>query len=199
MSLSPIAITPSTHRFFNQLATAQAATAAYIVGHMTQAGGSVPLFTGSNPITQVCNTRPEDLKFDASQVLGSISKYTWPSVIDLTFHLGSGRAPANPNPDAVQTLMASFYEHAFITYYEKNVEDMRTKHGVKKNWPNVLNFGRVVRNAFAHGGTLNITDGISVTWGGITYSDADNGRRVLYNDLTSGDLTLLMVDMDLLF
>ena len=196
MASSPITVSAGTHRYFNQLATAQAATAAYIIGHMTQAGGSLPPFTASNPISQVCNTRPEELVFDASEVLGPLSKQTWPSVIHLTLRPGAGPAPANSNPTAVQTLMGGFYEHAFITYYEKNVADMKAKHGAKKNWPNVLNFGRIVRNAFAHGGTLNITDGISATWGGISYSGAVNGRRVLYNDLTSGDLSLLMVDMD---
>jgi hypothetical protein len=199
MASSPITISISTHRFFNQLATAQAATAAYIMGHAIQAGGSLPLFTASNPISQVCNTRLEELVFDASEVLDPFSKQTWPSAIHLTFRPGASPAPGYTNPTAVQTLMASFYEHAFITYYEKNVEDMKVKHGAKRNWPNVLNFGRIVRNAFAHGGTLNITDNISATWGGISYSDAVNGKRVLYNDLTSGDLTLLMIEMDSLF
>jgi hypothetical protein len=196
MGLSPTTISPSTHRFFKQLATAQAQTAAYILGSMTHAGGSLLPFTARNPISQVCNTRHEELEFDASEVLGPISKQTWPSVIHLKFHSGTGRAPASPNPNAVQYLMGSFYEHAFIAYFEKNVADIKAKHGSKKNWPNVLSFGRRVRNAFAHGGTLNITDGISAVWGGISYSKADNGRRVLYNDLTSADLTLLMVEMD---
>ena len=199
MGLSTLTITPGTHRFFNQLATAQAATAAYILGHSVQAGGNLPPFTASNPISQVCNTRMEELEFDASEVLGPLSKQAWPAVVHLKFHSGTSKAPATQDPSAVQYLMGSFYEHAFITYFEKSVADIKAKHGSKKNWPNNLNFGRIVRNAFAHGGTLNITDGISATWGGITYSPAANGRRVLYNDLTSADLTLLMVDMDPLF
>jgi hypothetical protein len=92
--------------------------------------------------------------------------------------------------------MASLYEHAFVTYFEKNCADMRAKYGGKKSYPDALNFGRIVRNAFAHGGKLNIKDGIPGTWGGISYSERDNGRQVLYNDLSSGDLTLLMIDMD---
>jgi hypothetical protein len=68
-----------------------------------------------------------------------------------------------------------------------------------KQWPDVLNFGRIVRNAFAHGGTLEIRDGTSVRWGGLRYSKSQNGRRVLYNDLSSADLTILMLEMDALF
>ena len=199
MVSGPLTISPNTHRFFNQLATAQAATAAYYLGHVMQAGGNVIPFTASSPVSQVCNTRAEELEFDASEVLGPLSKQTWPSVIHLKFHPGTGKAPATENPSAMQYLMGSFYEHAFITYFEKSRADIKAKYGGKKNWPSDLSFGRIVRNAFAHGGTLNITDGISGTWGGISYSPAANGRRVLYNDLTSADLTLLMVDMDSAF
>ncbi len=199
MGLSPITVTPQSHRFFNQLATAQAATAAYLLGHITQAGGTMRAYPAGSPISQVCYTRQEELEFDPTEVLGPISNQIWPSVVHLKFHSGNGRPSANPNPTAVQLLMGSFYEHAFITYYEKNVTQIIAKHRGKRHWPNVLTFGRIVRNAFAHGGTVNITDGIPATWGGISYSDADNGRHVLYNDLSSGDLTLLMVEMDLEF
>jgi len=95
--------------------------------------------------------------------------------------------------------MASLYEHAFVTYFEKNLAAMFAKHRGKRNWPGILNFGRIVRNAFAHGGTVNITDSIPGAWGGISYSEATNGRRVLYNDLSVGDLTLLMLEMDAQF
>ncbi len=47
--------------------------------------------------------------------------------------------------------------------------------------------------------TVNITDGAAAAWNGLNYSQAENGRRVLYNDLSSGDLTLLTVDMDTMF
>ena len=116
MVSGPLTISPNTHRFFNQLATAQAATAAYYLGHVIQAGGTVIPFTASSPVSQVCNTRAEELEFEASEVLGPLSKQTWPSVIHLKFHLGTGKAPATENPSAVRYLMGSFYEHAFITY-----------------------------------------------------------------------------------
>lgn len=197
MTTDPITLTAETHRFFDQLATAQAATAAYLLGHVIQAGGSARAFQIGSPISQVCYTRLEEIEFDPTEALGSISKQMWPSVIHLKFHGGTGRPlSTNSNPTAVQLLMGSLYEHAFITYYEKNVDGVKAKHGGKRHWPNILTFGRIVRNAFAHGGTINITDGMSATWGGLRYSDADNGRRVLYNDLSQGDLTLLMIDMD---
>jgi hypothetical protein len=200
VSTSPITLTPQIHRFFNQLATAQAATAAYIIGNVAQAGGDVTFPRGTF-ISQVCFTRPqEEVQFEPAEVLDPISQdHVWPSEIHLTFRPGYGRPPAYPNPDAVQLLMASLYEHAFVTYFEKNLAAMFAKHRGKRNWPGILNFGRIVRNAFAHGGTVNITDSIPGAWGGISYSEATNGRRVLYNDLSVGDLTLLMLEMDAQF
>lgn len=152
MSTAPITITPQIHRFFNQLATAQAATAAFIIGCVAQGGGQVTFPLGS-PVSQVCMTKDEELQFEPAEVLDPISQeHPWPSEIHLTFRSSLGRPSEFPNPDAVQLLMASLYEHAFIAYFEKNVDAIFAKHRGKRRWPSALNFGRIVRNAFAHGG-----------------------------------------------
>jgi hypothetical protein len=199
MSLSPLVFTDKTHRFFKQLATAQAATAAYLIGHMYQAGGTPPKFSESSPISQVCFTQPVEIEFNPEETLGAFSKGIWPPVINLKSHAGSPRPVGNSNLSAIQLLMGSLYEHAFISYFENIRAQIEAKHGTASNWPDVLTFGRLVRNAFAHGGTLDIRNDASANWGGISYSRSENGRRVLYNDLSSGDLTLLMVEMDGLF
>lgn len=199
MSTDTITLTPDTHRFFHELATAQAATASYILSSVARRGGDIagPL---SGPISQVCYTRAEEVQFNPIEVLDPISKeHIWPAEIHLTFQPGGSAPPPYPNPNSVQLLMGSLYEHAFVTYFAKNEGAIRAKHGRKKNWPDALNFGRIVRNAFAHGGTLNITDGISANWGGMRYSQIRNGRRVLYNDLSAGDITVLMLEMDAQF
>lgn len=133
MGSSPIALSPSSHRFFHQLATVQAATAAYILGHMIHAGGNMLPFTASNSISQVCNTRPKNLNLMRAKFWGRFPNRRGRPYIHLKFHAGTGRAPANQNPSAVQHLMASFYEHAFITYFEKNVADIKAKHGNQKD------------------------------------------------------------------
>jgi len=155
VSTPPITLTPQNHRFFNQLATAQAATAAFILGSITQSGGSITFPMGS-PISQVCMTKQEELQFEPTEVLNPISQnHAWPSEIHLTFRGSTGRPTEFPNPDAVQLLMSSLYEHAFIAYFEKNVDAIFARHRGKRHWPNVLNFGRIVRNAFAHGGNVH--------------------------------------------
>jgi hypothetical protein len=206
VNLDPITLTPGTHRFFNQLATAQAATATVIQGFTatviqssTASQGSNMTFTKGAKVQQVCHCKNVEVVFEPAEVTGPLSRWQWPSEIHLEFMQSNGPPPSTSDPNAVQLLMASLYEHAFITYFEKNAAEMRAKLGPKSQWPEVLTFGRIVRNAFAHGGSINITDGISATWGERSYSPSDKGRRVLYNDLSTGDLTLLMVEMDALF
>ena len=183
-------------RFFRNLATAQAATAAYIIGHIVHAAGEAPAVGKSGPISQVCYTRPVELEFMPEEVLGPMTQGRWPSTINLRFHERTGSPSVTSSLSAVQLLMASLYEHAFIAYFENSRPEIEAKHGRVANWPNTLTFGRIVRNAFADGGNIDIRDSATAAWGGITYSASCNGRRVVYNDLSQGDLTLLMVDMD---
>ena len=199
MNFSPITLTPQKHRFFNQLAAAQAATVAYGLSQMSLPTRSkLPHFGAA--VSQLCHTQAVEVVFQGDEVLAPFARQSWPTEIHLTFQTRGNPPPKSASPTAVQLLMASFYEHAFITYYEKNCDSIRAKYGKTKQWPGILNFGRIVRNAFAHNGEINIVDPAEkVSWGNLSYSMNDNGRRVLYNDLTSGDLTLLLIEMDSAF
>lgn len=196
MSYGPLTITPAGHRFFYQLATAQAATAAYILAHTIQAGGTHRPYSNESPISQVCYTAQVEIEFNAVETLGALAKQSWPSEIHLNIRPGGPPPAKSPRLSSVQLLMSSLYEHAFIAYFENNRAGMEAKHDGVRGWPPVLTFARIVRNAFAHGGTVDIRDGATATWGNVTYSPSSNGRRVLYNDLSSGDLTLLMIEAD---
>jgi hypothetical protein len=121
-----------------------------------------------------------------------------PSSFELRFQASApGLVTRFPTPNELQRLMGSLYEQAFISYFEGVRDLIEVKHGSKTaNWPVTLNFGRVVRNAFAHGSAIDIRDATTVAWRGVAYSRSQNGRQVIYNDLTAGDVTLLMLDMD---
>lgn len=195
--MATIKLTRETHRFFEQVFTAQAATVAFIVSVVARQ--RLDIFKGplGGLISQTCYTTSEEIRFNPLEPLDVISGKR--SEVNLMIELGGTRPSPSPDPTGVQLLMGSLYEHAFITYFAKNEVAIRASHGAKARWPGVLNFGRIVRNSFAHGGTLNITDNITGQWRGLNYSSTVNGRRVLYNDLSSGDLTLLMLEMDSAF
>jgi hypothetical protein len=190
-------ITPSTNRCFDRLTTAAAALAGYLRGHTVHATAGHHAGIGS-PISQVCFAEPVEIVFETPQLLDPITRLGWPSSFELRFQARApGLVTRFPTPNELQRLMGSLYEQAFISYFEGVRDLIEVKHGSKTaNWPVTLNFGRVVRNAFAHGSAIDIRDATTVAWRGVAYSRSQNGRQVIYNDLTAGDVTLLMLDMD---
>jgi hypothetical protein len=195
----PITITESTNRCFNYLVTAQAALAGYHAGLLTQGSGVAHTFQPGRGISQMCYAEPVEVEVDAAGALDLMSRYPlgWPTTLAIGFHARAGFPLPTASPAGIQRLMASIYEHAFISYFENVRDDIEAKYGrAVQNWPAELSFGRLLRNAFAHGGTIDIRNGATATWRGVSYSTAQNGRHVMYNDLSQSDLTILMLDMD---
>ena len=71
----------------------------------------------------------------------------------------------------------------------------RSDRSTDENWPPPLNFARVVRNAIAHGAIkINDPKSAPVSWRGLSYSHADNGKKIVGTDLKLGELLALMFD-----
>jgi hypothetical protein len=94
--------------------------------------------------------------------------------------------------------MGSIHAHAFLTYYENRKPGIEARYGDKPElWPDTLKFARMTRNAFGHGGKLDIrSPAATATWRGLTLSYANNGEQMLYNHIASGDAILLMFDTE---
>jgi hypothetical protein len=67
-------------------------------------------------------------------------------------------------------------------------------------WPADWNFAWSVRKAVAHKNEVYFRKqkhaAAPVTWRGLTYAPADNGKKVLHEDLWPADLIYLMMDLD---
>jgi hypothetical protein len=138
----------------------------------------------------------------AGPVLTELLANRWPTqvVVDET--------PIAQNPPKYATWLTglrgvhgSMIFNAFVQYFEANRHRAEAKYGNStQTWPATWNFGRIVRNAFAHGGKINISNpGASpVVWRTLTYAAAQNGRQLLYQDLTPVEVILLMEEMDTL-
>ena len=91
----------------------------------------------------------------------------------------------------IAPMFVEFYEaHKQWLYENINREPTR--------WPSILNFGRTIRNSLSHGNKIwfdrgNVTP---VSWYTIAYGPADNGRQVVQNDLSIGDVIILMFEMN---
>jgi hypothetical protein len=98
--------------------------------------------------------------------------------------------------------MTPVFHAAFVHYYESVLAQIEGAFGRRRShwhtWPDVVRFGMVVRDAFTHGGTLEIRDPKAppVTWRRLVYSYSANGRVLLYHDLHPADLIVLMEEMD---
>jgi hypothetical protein len=87
----------------------------------------------------------------------------------------------------------------FLNYFEHQRLQIEAKYSTDTTrWPGDWNFGRIVRNSFAHRDEVRFNNpkAVPVTWRGLTYAPADNGRKVLHVDLWPADLIYLMMDLD---
>jgi hypothetical protein len=88
----------------------------------------------------------------------------------------------------------------FVFFYERYIDFVKAaaNHAVP-NFERRWGFGRVVRNAITHGGTINIDDaGFNpVSWMGLTLGHANRGEVLVGSKLHGPDLIYLMLDMDL--
>lgn len=107
-----------------------------------------------------------------------------------------GTLPVDSGEGAMAQALLRLVPPLFLQFYETYLPWWVKKYsGDPTQWPEVMRFGRVVRNAIGHGGRImwassNVPP---VTWSGLRYSHADNGRAVIGHDLVSGDLVRLMI------
>jgi hypothetical protein len=85
---------------------------------------------------------------------------------------------------------------AFSNFFESNRDKIEAKFGNASSWPNEWSFGRVIRNAYSHGGKIYFSNSSAsaVSWRGITYSPSDNGKSI-HLDIYLPEIIELMKDM----
>jgi hypothetical protein len=91
--------------------------------------------------------------------------------------------------------MATVTTPIFLMFFERYSDWLTLTYGDAAGWPATLNFARVIRNAAAHG-KINIRnkEAVPVTWRGMQYGPADNGRQIIGTDLKLGEIIALMLD-----
>ncbi len=97
----------------------------------------------------------------------------------------------------------TMWTKVILPFFVQFFEDRRPWLAVNINnqftqWPNVWQFARIVRNAAAHGGQVNIDDlsFVPVTWHTLTYGPDQNGRKIFGEDLSLADVFILMLEMN---
>lgn len=137
------------------------------------------------------------LPFDTLERLASGG---WPhDVVLLEVPLASTGPPKPIHRTGLQAVWGSITEWAFIHFFEAQRDSVEQRYGADPNrWPSEWNFGRWIRNAFAHGGTLDVRNprATPVTWKNLRYTASDHGKQILFSDVGIVEIILLMSDMD---
>lgn len=166
---------------------------------------------GSGNIVRVnCNQVPFNIILPLGDPMNSVITGVYPAFIDTKFvpHQPPPiptQRQASPFPIKLntQTTMLSFMyliTPIFVDFWEKYrpwIEDNQPK-GKPDLWENPLNFARMVRNWISHHHGhvfFRYPAEPNVSWHGLSYSYADNGKKVIDGDLGMGDLIVLLFEI----
>lgn len=192
---------PGRHGFFDELVLFLASALGLGIGlDAARRGSTVPY--GSHDGVELGGTYVSGLSFVTfpAEVLTPIASNEWPKQVRL-FEAPAAQVP----PDGEVTIEPSartitlLAGAAFLQYYERCVELWIQREGQDPAlWTGPWAFARVIRNAVAHGGLLDIRNprAPTVAWRSLQYTPADTGRLALCSDIGTVELVLLMEDMN---
>lgn len=132
-------------------------------------------------------------------LLDEVFALRWPA--ELTFDEEAVEIPTSAilNLGALERPLYALEQSMFVNYFERERATIEETYEANTDaWPGEWNFARVVRNSVAHNNAVFFANpkAAPVSWRDLTYSPADNGRRVLNGDLWAADLIYLMIDLD---
>ena len=190
--------------FFDDMLLFLLAVCAGSLGLVVQRDGGVLPFREGQYVSFHSRLRDAEYRFWPYDSFRTILGGDWPTSLRLEEH--EGRTPPDTEfrtpitmPTSTRELRRRLLEIAFVHFFESirgKVEMTYKKDG--STWPMILNFARVIRNAFAHGGRIHFDSQRAqpVIWKSLTYSPGNEGRRILFKDMGIGDIFKLMEDVD---
>jgi hypothetical protein len=199
-----VTYTPQEHGFFEELVRLVVAYSAVGISFELHASGRVLPYAAGQPM--VLEGKPTisglEIHFFPRQLYSALLNPAGGTLKSFKVL----KKQINPSPpkhpiqlNNVQLMMARLVGDAFVSYYERHLDAVEAKWVEKRSeWPEVWRFGWAIRNACSHDGKIHFSGQGSkpVMWRNLKYDFNDNGRPVLFNDLTGVELILLMEEMD---
>jgi hypothetical protein len=151
-----------------------------------------------NPLMRV-NTRQFDYAFLLplrASLLNALENKSPPYIeIGTTSNVDELLEGAKINTVGLRSVMTNVICPIFIMFFERYNVWLKSNHGDPVNWPAVLNFCRVVRNACAHGSIdFRNLQTAPVSWRGLSFGPSDNGRHIIGTEVSAGDILGLMFE-----
>lgn len=197
--------TPQKHGFYGELERLVISLSAVGIAFELHAKGAVNPYAINQPM--VLEGKPEISSLEIQVFPRSLydrllnAKENQAEVVRLIKRPINQFPPKHPiQLNNVQLMMARLVGDAFVSYYERHLDavEARWDKESKGKWPMVWWFAWAVRNACSHNGKIHFKTEShpAVHWRSLSYSYANNGRPVLFDDLTGVELILLMEEMD---
>lgn len=175
-------------------------TSALAYSMLALSTGSIPAHDPYLGFSLPCVRLPLSVKLPLFGPLEGIQKNETVDGITFQFEAASDvPSMANAPQYEVGNTLMHIIGPTFTNFYERQAEWLADNVSTDPNqWPMLFRFARVIRNAVVHFGVVTIRNANSqpVSWSGLTYSPADNGRAIYVNDMNTGDFIALMVEID---
>ena len=197
---------PSKHTFFDELATLFISLSSFNAAIESYWNCGVTRIPMTQDHTLYLYGRFVAVAWQPNQFMHKVKLDVWPAELQVVY-LQPSSPQAKPTSNGVPFASASAAAMvhglaglAFIKYFEQSRGAIESKFGQTEDWPAVWNFGRTVRNALTHKGTIDIRNPRTapVAWQGAVIGSTDNGKVLLdpQRYLGVGDLVPLMEEMD---
>jgi hypothetical protein len=186
------------HRLHERLNTLLIVTSSIGIAAEAIKGAPVTLKPGEY-VTVECAQTDKEIRLPFVGPVEAAIAGRIPDAIELDFLSKSASPQHVVKTGGFAIVLASIVAPFLTDFYERHLDWLRKTCGDDPyKWPEVWNFARVVRNSVAHGGTIHFTNqnAAAVKWRDLRYGPSDNGRTVLFNDMSVGDFITLMFEMN---
>lgn len=198
--------TPSTHDFFDEVATLFVNLASFNAATESFWNSSSTQIPNSPGHTLNLYGRVATASFPIHQLMHGVVRNQWPSTLNLVFSPASSKPSSIPNgielqSNAISNMLVQLVGTTFLKFYERNVGSPKSRYPQgPKTWPLHWRFAWLLRNAIAHGDrwAINDTSFPATSWNRVSISPADSGKP--WFDITDyiagGDVLLLMEELN---
>ncbi len=163
-----------------------------------------PIKTIAFPLTLDCRAESHNLVFFPTMLLMSLALNSWPQFIEYALApqvitQPDYRLDKQGNKNIVSHIVGA----SFTSYYSKCEPGIKNLFGTDQDkWPEPIRIAWILRNGFAHGGKINITNPLlrPATWKIWMIDNSYNGRYCLFDDgmFGIGDVVALIQEVDVL-
>lgn len=210
---------PSDHGFFDDLVTMLVSLASYMFTmHVSIASNHpepfdkrplkewisyiAPIKSLEFPLSFEQNANNEEIIVFPASLLMHLSLDSWPQFIEYRIEPKNTSKPqARLAAQGNRYVIARIIGASFANYYSNSELTIKARYGTDVDkWPETIRFAWVIRNGFAHGGKLKISNPSlrPVTWKIWSFDYNQDGKRFLFEPdmLGIGDIITLMQDFD---